>query len=207
MAVTDEQSSEIDISVPQSARIWNYWLGGKDNYPADRAAGDEVLGRIPDIAVGAQAERAFLVRVVRHLVGTAGIRQFLDVGTGLPTMNNTHEVAQALDPGSRVVYVDNDPLVLVHARALLTGTAEGSTAYIQADLREPDTILAEAAHTLDFRQPVGLMLLGVVNHILRRLRGLRRRVPLGQRARPRQLPGPDPLDRGDPRSAHARRHA
>ncbi|MDQ2879904.1 MAG: SAM-dependent methyltransferase [Actinomycetota bacterium] len=157
---------DIDSSKPQSARIWNYWLGGKDNYPVDREAGDEVRARIPDIADGARAERAFLVRVVRHLVGEVGIRQFLDVGTGLPTLNNTHEVAQTMAPECRIVYVDNDLLVLAHARALLTSTPEGVTEYIHADLRDPDTILTEAARILDFSQPVGLMLLGVVNHIM-----------------------------------------
>ncbi|WP_369774893.1 SAM-dependent methyltransferase [Saccharopolyspora cebuensis] len=157
---------EIDTRTPQSARIWNYWLGGKDNYEADRAAGDDVLAQIPDIAVGARAERAFLVRVVRHLVREAGIRQFLDIGTGLPTMNNTHQIAQDIAPESRVVYVDNDPIVMAHARALLTGSPEGATAYLEADLREPDAIFEEAARTLDFGQPVALMLLGVINHIV-----------------------------------------
>jgi hypothetical protein len=157
---------DIDSTTPQSARVWNYWLGGKDNYPADRAAGDAVRARIPDIVDGARAERAFLVRVVRYLVGEAGIRQFLDVGTGLPTLNNTHEVAQAAAPECRIVYVDNDPLVLAHARALLTSSPEGVADYLHADLRDPDTILAEAAQTLDFSRPVGLMLLGVVNHVM-----------------------------------------
>ncbi|MFC3996784.1 SAM-dependent methyltransferase [Nocardiopsis sediminis] len=161
-----DASSRIDTSVPHSARIWNYWLGGKDHYAADRAAGDEVLARIPDIVHGARAERDFLVRAVRHLVDEMGIRQFLDVGTGLPTMNNTHEVAQRLAPQSRIVYVDNDPLVLAHARALLTSTPEGATDYIHADLRDPGTILAESARTLDFAEPIGLMLLGVVNHVV-----------------------------------------
>jgi hypothetical protein len=160
------EPTEIDTAVPQSARIWNYWLGGKDNYAVDRAAGDEVLARIPDIADGARAERAFLMRVVRFLVQEAGIRQFLDVGTGLPTENNTHEVAQAADPTCRIVYVDNDPLVMAHARALLVGSPEGATDYIEADLRDPDTILAVAERTLDLGLPVGLMLLGVVNHIM-----------------------------------------
>lgn len=157
---------EIDTNVPQSARIWNYWLGGKDHYAVDRAAGDDVLARIPDIPDGARAERAFLMRVVRHLVADQGIRQFLDVGTGLPTHNNTHEVAQRTDPTCRIVYVDNDPLVMAHARALLVGTPEGVTDYIHADLREPESILASAERTLDFGRPVALMLLGVVNHIM-----------------------------------------
>jgi hypothetical protein len=159
-------SVDIDTNVPQSARIWNYWLGGKDNYAVDRAAGDDVLAKIPDIADGARAERAFLMRVVRYLVFEQGIRQFLDVGTGLPTLNNTHEVAQAADPMCRIVYVDNDPLVMAHARALLVGSREGATDYVHADLREPDAILAAARRTLDFDQPVGLMLLGVVNHLM-----------------------------------------
>jgi hypothetical protein len=157
---------DIDTSKPQSARIWNYWLGGKDHYPVDRVAGDEVLAKIPDIADGARAERAFLIRVVRYLVAEVGIRQFLDIGTGLPTLNNTHEVAQATAPECRIVYVDNDPLVMAHARALLTSTPEGVTDYIHADLRDPEMIVDEAARTLDFSQPIGLMLLGVVNHIM-----------------------------------------
>ncbi|MDA2806853.1 SAM-dependent methyltransferase [Nocardiopsis suaedae] len=164
--MSDPAPPSIDPQVPHSARVWNYWLGGKDNYPADRAAGDEVLARIPDIPDGARAERAFLIRAVRHLVHEAGIRQFLDIGTGLPTMNNTHEVAQSLAPESRIVYVDNDPLVMVHARALLDSTPEGATDYIEADLHDPDTILARCAATLDLDRPVGLMLLGVVNHIM-----------------------------------------
>ncbi|MFC7341864.1 SAM-dependent methyltransferase [Saccharopolyspora griseoalba] len=156
---------DFDISTPQSARIWNYWLGGADNYAVDREAGDAAAAQIPDIPEGARAERAFLVRAVRHLVDR-GVRQFLDVGTGLPTANNTHEVAQRLAPESRVVYVDNDPIVLAHARALLTSTPEGRTDYLDADLRRPDEILPEAERTLDFDQPVGLMLLGVVNHVV-----------------------------------------
>ncbi|GIF05536.1 SAM-dependent methyltransferase [Actinoplanes siamensis] len=157
---------KLDTTVPHSARIWNYWLGGKDNFEVDRAAGDEVIAHIPDIPVGAKSERAFLKRVVRFLVEDAGIRQFLDVGTGLPSADNTHEVAQSLDPRCRVVYVDNDPLVMVHARALLTSTPEGACDYVEADLREPETILASARQTLDFSQPIGLMLLGVVNHLM-----------------------------------------
>ncbi|PRY20787.1 SAM-dependent methyltransferase [Pseudosporangium ferrugineum] len=158
--------SKLDTTVPHSARIWNYWLGGKDNFEVDRAAGDQVIAHIPDIPIGARAERAFLKRVVRFLVEDAGIRQFLDIGTGLPTADNTHEVAQALDPYCRVVYIDNDPLVMAHARALLSGTPEGSCDYVEADLREPQTILTVARETLDFSQPIGLMLLGVVNHLM-----------------------------------------
>ncbi|SHN74306.1 SAM-dependent methyltransferase [Cryptosporangium aurantiacum] len=158
--------TKIDISVPHSARIWNYWLGGKDHFAADRAAGDEVLAHIPDIPLGARAERAFLKRVVRYLVRDAGITQFLDVGTGLPSADNTHEVAQSLDPTARVVYVDNDPLVMVHARALLVSSPAGASDYVEADLRDPEAIFAAAERTLDFSRPVALMLLGVVNHIM-----------------------------------------
>jgi len=159
-------NSKLDTTVPHSARIWNYWLGGKDNFEVDRAAGDGVIAQIPDIPIGAKSERAFLKRVVRFLVEDAGIRQFLDVGTGLPSADNTHEVAQSLDPRCRVLYVDNDPLVMAHARALLDSTSAGSCDYVEADLREPATILASARQTLDFTQPIGLMLLGVVNHLM-----------------------------------------
>jgi len=154
---------EIDTSVPHSARIWNYWLGGKDNYPVDRMAGDEYQAAFPEIVKVARASRAFLTRTVRWLVGEAGVRQFLDIGTGLPAADNTHEVAQRVAPESRVVYVDNDPVVLAHARALLTSTV-GVTAYVDADLHDPDTILDAAARTLDFTQPVALMLMGILGH-------------------------------------------
>jgi hypothetical protein len=156
---------KIDTSVPHSARVWNYWLGGKDHYPVDRIVGDQVMAMFPDITRLARADRAFLGRAVRYLAGEAGIRQFLDVGTGLPTANNTHQVAQAIAPESRIVYVDNDPLVLVHARALLTSTPEGACDYIDADLRDTDMILSEAAKTLDFTQPVALMLLGIMGQV------------------------------------------
>ncbi|WP_219461177.1 SAM-dependent methyltransferase [Nonomuraea rhizosphaerae] len=155
----------IDTSVAHSARMWNYWLGGKDNYPADRQAGDQFREQFPDIVRIAQLSRHLLARIVRHLAGEAGIRQFLDIGTGLPTMDNTHELAQRAAPESRVVYVDNDPLVLAHARALLIGTPEGATDYIDADLHDPDTILAGAARTLDFQRPVALMLMGIVGYV------------------------------------------
>jgi S-adenosyl methyltransferase len=154
-----------EASVPQSARIWNYWLGGKDNFPVDRAAGDQYRQMFPGITDIAQASRAFLARSVRFLAGEAGIRQFLDIGTGLPTFDNTHEVAQRVAPESRIVYVDNDPLVLAHARALLTSTPEGATQYIDADLREPDKILDAAGETLDFTRPVALMLMGILGHV------------------------------------------
>ena len=156
---------EIDTSVPHSARVWNYWLGGKDNFPVDRAAGDQFREIFPEIVDAARASRGFLTQAVRYLAGEAGIRQFLDVGTGLPTVDNTHEVAQRVAPDSRIVYVDNDPLVLVHARALLTSTPQGVTDYIDADLRDPDKILEAAANTLDFAQPVALILMGIVGHV------------------------------------------
>jgi S-adenosyl methyltransferase len=156
---------KLDTTVSHSARIWNYWLGGKDNYAVDREAGDKVAAMLPSIVTQARADRAFLGRAVRYLVGEAGIRQFLDIGTGLPTADNTHEVAQRVAPESRIVYADNDPLVLAHARALLTSTPEGACDYVEGDLRDPDKILAEAARTLDFAQPAGLMLLGILHHI------------------------------------------
>jgi hypothetical protein len=157
--------SEIDTSVAHSARIWNYWLGGKDHYPVDRRVGDQIAEMFPDIVRLARADRAFLGRAVRYLAGEAGIRQFLDIGSGLPTADNTHEVAQRVAPECRIVYVDNDPLVLAHARTLLLGTPQGATDYLDADLREPDTILRGAARTLSFTQPVAVMLLGIVHHI------------------------------------------
>jgi O-methyltransferase involved in polyketide biosynthesis len=156
----------LDANVAHTARVWNYWLGGKDNYAADREVGEQILQFLPDMRATARADRAFLGRAVRYLTGEAEIRQFLDIGTGLPTADNTHEVAQAVAPESRIVYVDNDPLVLVHARALLTSSAQGVTDYIEADLHDPDTILEQAAGTLDFSQPVALTLLGVLNFIL-----------------------------------------
>ncbi|MFE0760314.1 SAM-dependent methyltransferase [Streptomyces smyrnaeus] len=158
-------ATEIDDTVPHSARIWNYWLGGKDFYDVDRQVGDEIARTNPGIVDTARAQRAFLCRAVRHLAGEVGIRQFLDIGTGLPTVDNTHEVAQRIAPEARVIYVDHDPLVLTHARALLTSSPEGVTHYLDADLSEPDTILQGAAETLDFDRPVALMLLGVVAHL------------------------------------------
>ncbi|MCW2935646.1 MAG: hypothetical protein JWM19_6608 [Actinomycetia bacterium] len=160
-----EALERLDISVAHIARVYDYWLGGKDNFAADRAAGDATMAVYPGIRLSAQANRAFLARAVRHLAGHEGIRQFLDVGTGLPTANNTHEVAQATAPDSRIVYVDNDPLVLTHARALLTGSKEGATAYLDADLRETDKILDQAAKTLDFSQPVAIMLMAILHYI------------------------------------------
>jgi O-methyltransferase involved in polyketide biosynthesis len=163
--VPDQPLSKLDTSVPHSARIWNYWLGGKDNYAIDREVGEQMVKILPDTPKLARAYRHFLARAVHYLAGEVGIRQFLDIGTGLPTVDNTHEVAQRIAPESRIVYVDNDPLVLVHARVLLTSSPEGATDYIDADLREPEAILREAARTLDFAQPVALMLIGVLAHI------------------------------------------
>lgn len=156
---------EIDTSVPHSARIWNYWLGGSDNFAVDRAAGDEYRQAFPGVFDVARASRQFLIRTVRYLAGEVAVRQFLDVGTGLPTVENTHEAAQRVAPESRVVYVDNDPMVLAHARALLVGTPEGSSSYIDADIREPEKILTAAAKTLDFDQPIALILSGITGHI------------------------------------------
>jgi O-methyltransferase involved in polyketide biosynthesis len=156
---------KIDATVPHSARIWNYWLGGKDNYPVDREAGDRYREIYPQIVDTARAGRYFLARTVRYLAGEAGIRQFLDVGTGLPTVDNTHDVAQRVAPESRIVYVDNDPLVLAHARALLTSSPRGTCDYIDADMRDPKAIRTAAAQTLDLTQPVALLLMGVMGHI------------------------------------------
>jgi O-methyltransferase involved in polyketide biosynthesis len=161
----DDNLARLDTMVPHSARIWNYWLGGKDHFAADRMAGDQTLAVLPEIVDIARASRQFLVRVVRYLAGDAGIRQFLDVGTGLPTAGNTHEVAQGVAPESRVVYVDNDPMVLAHAHALLVSAPEGATAYVEADARDVDTILDRAAATLDFSRPVAITMLGILPFI------------------------------------------
>jgi SAM-dependent methyltransferase len=152
----------IDTLRPHAARIWNYWLGGGDYYEVDRVAGDRIRELHPAIHDYARADRQFLGRAVSHLVTEVGIRQFLDIGTGLPTADNTHEIAQRHAPDSRIVYVDNDPLVMAHARALLTSSPEGRTDHLDADLRDVDTILERAGRTLDFGRPVALMLLGVV---------------------------------------------
>src|SRR5262247_1735539 len=146
----DTAGAGIDTTIPHAARIWNYWLGGKDNYEVDRVAGDEFVKAFPGIVDIARAGRAFIARAVRYLALEAGIRQFLDVGTGLPTADNTHQIAQRAAPEARIVYVDNDPLVLAHARALLTSTPEGATDFIDADMHDPEAILARAAASLDF---------------------------------------------------------
>ena len=160
-----EVALELDTSVAHVARVYDFWLGGKDNFAADRAAGQQAIQAYPDIVYSVRANRAFLARTVRYLAGEAGIRQFLDIGTGIPTANNTHEVAQDVAPGSNVVYVDNDPVVLTHARALLVSGQQGHTSYIDADLRDTKRILAEAAQTLDFSRPVAIMLMAILQHI------------------------------------------
>ncbi len=150
-----------DTSVAHVARVYNYWLGGKDNFAADRAAGEQAIKAFPEIGLSARSNRAFLARAVRFLAGDPGIRQFLDIGTGIPSANNTHEVAQSVAPAARIVYVDNDPVVLTHARALLTSDPAGATEYIDADLRDPLGILARAEQLLDFSRPVAVMLMAV----------------------------------------------
>jgi hypothetical protein len=159
------ESVPLDTSRPHMARVYDFWLGGKDNFAADRAVAEQVAAAYPDIRAAVRGQRAFLARAVHFLVAEAGIRQFLDIGTGLPSANNTHQVAQSAAPASRVVYVDNDPVVLSHARALLTSSPEGQTAYIDADLRDTGTIVKQAASVLDFGQPVAVMLLGILQGI------------------------------------------
>lgn len=154
----------IDTTVAHTARVWNYWLGGKDNYPVDREIGDTVKELAPQVVDVALGDRLFLRRAVTHLVQEEGISQFLDIGTGLPTANNTHEVAQTLRPDARVVYVDNDPLVLAHARALLVGTDAGKTQYVDADLRDVEKVIEAAKETLDMDEPIGLTLMGTMGH-------------------------------------------
>jgi S-adenosyl methyltransferase len=154
-----------DTSVAHQARMYDYWLGGKDNFAADRRAAEEALAAYPGMAHLARSNRAFLARVVRYLAGEAGVRQFLDIGTGIPTASNTHQVAQETAPGSRVVYVDYDPVVLSHARALLTSTPQGATDYIDADLRDTAVVLEKAARTLDFTRPVAVTMLAILHAI------------------------------------------
>jgi S-adenosyl methyltransferase len=154
--------------VAHVARVYDYLLGGKDNFAADREAAEQAIRINPDIVSTARANRAFGIRTTSYLVSQAGLRQFLDIGTGMPTNNNIHEVAQSIAPESRIVYVDHDPIVSTHARALLTSAPQGVTDYIEADLREPGKILAEAAQTLDFSRPVGIMLIAILHLILDR---------------------------------------
>jgi len=156
---------EINTNVPHPARVYNYFLGGEDNFEADRAAAEAAIKAFPKTAESARSARAFLRRVVRFLAAEAGIRQFLDIGSGLPSGENVHQVAQSAAPEARIVYVDNDPIVLLHARRLLTGTPEGAVAYLDADLRQPETILREAAKTLDFGEPMAVLLLGILHNV------------------------------------------
>ena len=155
----------IDPSIAHIARIQDYWLGGKDHFEADRIAGDEAVAQLPDMVASVRNTRAFLGRTVRFLAEEAGVRQFLDVGTGIPTAANTHEVAQGVAPECKVVYVDNDPMVLAHARALLTSSTQGQCAYIDADIREPERILAAAAEVLDFTEPIAVVLMAVLQFV------------------------------------------
>jgi hypothetical protein len=163
----DDPATGLDTRTPHSARIWNYWLGGKDNFEADRRAGDEYAAVFPQIITIAREARAFLGRAVTYLAAEAGVRQFLDVGTGLPIAENTHEVAQRVAPGTRVVYVDNDPLVLAHARALLvpTGREAGTTEYIHEDMRNTEALLEKASAVLDLGRPVAIMFMGSLGHV------------------------------------------
>jgi hypothetical protein len=162
-AAAADQPVQIDTTVAHPARVYDYWLGGKDNFAADREAAERVLAVTPGLRYRVRANRAFLARVVRYLAAEAGIRQFLDIGTGIPSANNTHEVAQAAAPDSRIVYADNDPIVLTHAKALLASGPEGATQYIDGDIRNPAPILRDAARTLDFTRPTALMLLGILH--------------------------------------------
>jgi len=164
-AADSAERQAFDTSVAHIARVYDYWLGGKDNFAADRAAAEQAIAAYPDIVFSVRANRAFLARAVRYLAGEAGIRQFLDIGTGIPATSNTHEVAQSVAPESRVVYVDNDPVVLAHARALLTSGPHGVTSYLDADLRDTGRVLSAAAETLDFSQPVAVMLMAILQHI------------------------------------------
>jgi hypothetical protein len=165
VAVGGPERASFDTSVAHIARVYDYWLGGKDNFAADRAAAEQAIAAWPDIVLSVRANRAFLARVVRYLAGEAGIRQFLDIGTGIPATNNTHEVAQSVAPESRVVYVDNDPVVLAHARALLTSGPHGVTSYLDADLRDTTRVLSGATGTLDFSRPVAVMLMAILQHV------------------------------------------
>ncbi|MGH8794366.1 MAG: SAM-dependent methyltransferase [Stackebrandtia sp.] len=162
---SDELAVKIRTDIPHSARIWNYWMGGRDNFDIDRIIGDQSLDIDPHMSVMARECRQFLIRTVHYVASQCGIRQFLDIGTGLPTMQNTHEVAQGAAPESKIVYVDNDPMVLAHARALLTSTTdEGVTGYVDSDFHDPERIVADARNILNFRQPVAVMFMGVLGH-------------------------------------------
>ncbi|MGP4043958.1 SAM-dependent methyltransferase [Streptomyces sp. 2A115] len=160
------ESGRLNTAVAHNARVWNYWIGGVDNYRVDQQVGDQVAAMFPVIREVARADRDFLVRAVQFLAADRGVRQFLDIGTGLPTLDNTHVIAQRIAPESRIVYVDNDPTVLAHAPSLLTSTPEGATAYIDADAHHPDAIIQGSAATLDLHQPVAVMMLGILNFVL-----------------------------------------
>jgi S-adenosyl methyltransferase len=159
------EAPKLDTRHAHSARVYNYWLGGKDNFAVDREAAEQAIAANPGIVADARANRMFLARAVRYLAADCGVRQFLDIGAGLPTASNTHEVAQDVLPAARIVYVDNDPMVLSHAQALLSSTAEGATAYVESDLRDTPAIVAAAGQTLDFAAPVALMLLIILHMI------------------------------------------
>ncbi|MEU9851418.1 SAM-dependent methyltransferase [Streptomyces sp. NPDC047985] len=162
--MSDSITDRFHSGLPHSARVWNYWIGGKDNYPVDQELGDQVIASYPQTRELALASRAFQARAVRYLAG-AGITQFLDIGTGLPAQNSTHEVAQTVQPQARITYVDNDPLVLAHARALLTSAPAGMTDYVHADMLDVEYVLREAGRTLDMTQPIAVMLLSTLGHV------------------------------------------
>ncbi|MFJ5779184.1 SAM-dependent methyltransferase [Streptomyces sp. NPDC093094] len=166
--VSDGQgtTARLNTAVAHNARVWNYWIGGKDNYEVDQRVGAQVAGLFPVIRDVARADRDFLGRAVRHLAGERGVRQFLDIGTGLPTVDNTHEIAQRIAPDAKIVYVDNDPIVLLHARTLLTSTPEGVTDYLDADVHDPDAIVERAKEVLDLSRPTAVMMLGILNFVL-----------------------------------------
>ncbi|MFH8610045.1 SAM-dependent methyltransferase [Streptomyces sp. NPDC018029] len=159
-------SARLNTGVAHNARVWNYWIGGKDHYEVDQQVGDQVATMFPVIRDVARADREFLGRAVRFLTADCGVRQFLDIGTGLPTLDNTHEIAQRIAPESRIVYVDNDPIVLAHARSLLVGTPQGATDYIDADAHHPNSVIEGASATLDLDRPVAVMMLGILNFVL-----------------------------------------
>jgi hypothetical protein len=163
---SQEALNRIDVTVPHSARIWNYWLGGEDNFEIDRVVGDQVAQLDPHVRQTARVSRAYQIRAIGYLAGEAGIRQFLDVGSGLPAADNTHQVAQRIAPESRIVYVDKDPLVLVHSRTLLASTPQGACEYLHADFHDTEGIVSEAAGTLDFGQPIALMFNGCMGHVV-----------------------------------------
>ncbi|MFF3956179.1 SAM-dependent methyltransferase [Streptomyces sp. NPDC001890] len=165
MNTNTELEATIRSGIPHSARVWNYWIGGKDHYPVDQELGDQVIATYPQTRDLALASRAFQARAVQYLARDAGITQFLDIGTGLPVQNSTHEVAQSIQPKARIVYVDNDPLVLAHARALLTSAPAGMTDYIHADLRDAELVIREASRTLDMTRPIAVLILSTLGHV------------------------------------------